>query len=307
MRLFPRLALAFATLCMVAGATEAQADTISQWNFSTVEAAPYNSPAPDVGTGVATVLGMDNNYIFSSGNTITGSGTFTYTTLYSIGSVAYADITATPGDPNGFANAWRIRGPSNSPGAPQGNGWALQAPQYTQGAQFSSSTAGYNNVSFHFDWYTTTQGVKNLQEQYTLNGTTWININSPLTAVSDGWLAPQTINFSGIAGASNDPNFGVRLVSVYDNSLSFPNYGSADGGQGGYYNNNSGNWRFADVGFTGTAVPEPSSYVLSIVGLAVLIVWRRWGRQVSRLPADADRERSVRPSRTGQVSIRCRR
>ncbi|MGZ3381912.1 MAG: hypothetical protein ACXVBB_16840, partial [Isosphaeraceae bacterium] len=73
-------------------------------------------------------------------------------------------------------------------------------------------------------------------EQYTLNGTTWININSPLTAVSDGWLAPQTINFSGIAGASNDPNFGVRLVSVYDNSLSFPNYGSADGGQGGYYN-----------------------------------------------------------------------
>src|SRR5208283_3606356 len=175
-------------------------------------------------------------------------------------------------------NAWRIRGPSNSPGAPQGNGWALQAPQYTQGAQFSSSTAGYTNVSFHFDWYTTTQGVKNLQEQYTLNGTTWININSPLTAVSDGWLAPQTINFSGIAGASNDPNFGVRLVSVYDNSLPFPNYGSADGGQGGYYNNNSGNWRFADVGFTGTAVPEPSSYILSIVALAGLIVWRRWGR-----------------------------
>ena len=26
------------------------------------------------------------------------------------------------------------------------------------------------------------------------------------------------------------------------------------------------------------AVPEPSSYVLSIVGLAVLIVWRRCGR-----------------------------
>src|SRR5271157_4067548 len=225
---------------MVAGATEAQADTIIQWNFSTVEAAPYNSPAPDVGTGVATVLGMDNNYIFSSGNTIKGSGTFNYTTLYSIGSVAYADITAPPGDPNSFANAWRIRGPSNSPGAPQGNGWALQAPQYTQGAQFSSSTAGYYNVSFHFDWYTTTQGVKNLQEQYTLNGTTWININSPLTAVSDGWLAPQTINFSGIAGASNDPNFGVRLVSVYDNSLSFPNYGRADGGQGGYYNGSSG-------------------------------------------------------------------
>ena len=276
MRLHPRLALAFATLCMVAGATEAQADTISQWNFSTVGPAPFNSPAPDVGTGKATALGMDNNYTFSSGNTITGSGTFTPTTVYTTGSVASADIVATPGEPN----AWRVRGPSNSENAPQGqgNGWALQAPQYTQGAQFSSSTAGYTNVSFHFDWYTTTQGVKNLQEQYTLNGTTWININSPLTAVSNGWLAPQTIDFSGIAGAGNDSNFGVRLVSVYDNSLQFPNYGSANGGQGGYYNNNSGNWRFADVGFTGAAVPEPSSYVLSIVALAGLIVWRRWGR-----------------------------
>jgi hypothetical protein len=60
--------------------------------------------------------------------------------------VADADITATAGDPNGFANAWRIRGPSNTLGDPQGNGWALQAPQYTQGAQFSSSTAGYNKI-----------------------------------------------------------------------------------------------------------------------------------------------------------------
>ncbi|HEX3448188.1 MAG TPA: PEP-CTERM sorting domain-containing protein [Isosphaeraceae bacterium] len=279
MRLCPGIAVALATIMMVAGANEAPAGVISQWNFNTVESAPYNSPASDIGSGVATVLGMDNNYTFSSNNTITGTGTFTFTGPFSVGSTASADITPTAGDPNGFANAWRIRGPSNNLGDPNGNGWALQAPQYTQGAQFSSGTVGYSSISFHFDWFTTTQGVKNLQEQYTLDGTHWININSPLTAVSNGWLAPQTIDFSGIAGANNDPNFGVRLVSVYDNSLQFPNYGSADGSQGGYYNNNSGNWRFADVGFVGTAaaaVPEPSSFALSLIGIGLtgLIVWQ---------------------------------
>ena len=267
--------VACAPLVLACGATRASADIITQWNFGTVTPAPDNHPAPDVGSGVATVLGMDNDYTFSSGNTITGTGTFTYTTLYAIGSVAAADVVATGGDPNGFANAWRVRGPSNNPGAPLGNGWALQAPPYTQGAQFSTSTVGYTNISFHFDWFTTTQGVKDLQEQYTLNGTTWININGPLTAVSNGFAPTQVINFAAIAGAGNDPHFGVRLVSAYDPSLSPLNYGSADGGQQGVYNNNSGNWRFADVGFTGTAVPEPTSLLLCAAGLGLSLVSAR--------------------------------
>jgi hypothetical protein len=281
MRLTIGSPLVVVTLSVLLGATAASSATISQWNFLTVTAAPDNSPAPDVGSGVATVLGMDNNYTFSGNNTITGSGLFTFTGPSTVGSVADADVLATPGDPSGLVNAWRVRGPSAALGGASGtgNGWALQAPQYTQGVQFSSSTAGYNSIVFHFDWFTTTQGVLNMQEQYTLDGTNWININAPLTAVSDGWASTQTIDFSGIAGANNDPNFGVRLVSAYNNALQFPNYGSADGGQGGYYNNNSGNWRFANVGFTGTsasAIPEPSSFVLSLAGgLAWLIFWGR--------------------------------
>ncbi len=273
-----RLVLAAGCILAIAasGTTRASADTITQWNFGTVTAAPDNSPAPDIGSGVATVLGMDNSYTFSSGNTITGTGTFTYTTLYGTYSTASADVVATSGDPNGDANAWRVRGPSNNINGQggAGNGWALQAPQYTQGAQFSASTAGYSDVGFHADWFTTTQGVKNLQEQYTLNGTTWININPLMTAVSNGWVS-LTIDFSGIAGASNDPNFGVRLVSAYDPTLAIPNYGSANGGQDGVYNNNSGNWRFADVGFTGIAsVPEPSSWVLGMMGLGLIVAAR---------------------------------
>ncbi len=103
-----------ASLCVGLGATGAPAAVITQWSFPTATPAPDNSPAPDVGSGVARVLGMDNNYTFSSNNTITGSGTFTFTGPFSVGSVASADITATAGDPNGFANVWRIRGPSNN-------------------------------------------------------------------------------------------------------------------------------------------------------------------------------------------------
>jgi hypothetical protein len=264
------LSLACLVLALACGAS--RASTITQWTFPTTNSGPLNSPAPDFGPGVASVLNMSNNYLLTSGSTIIGTGTFTGGTTVATQSTAYADITATAGDPTGYANTWRVRGAG--PGSNAGNGWALQAPQYSQGAQFSVSTVGYSGISFHFDWFTTTQGVLNLQEQYTLDGSTWHNINASLTAVSNGFYAtPLVIDFSSIPGAGNNPNFGVRLVSTYNNNLPFPNYGSADGGQGGYYNNNSGNWRFTDVFFSGTAlaVPEPTSLVLGVMGLGVVV------------------------------------
>ncbi len=256
--------LALATLCLVGSVHQANAGTITQWSFNTT--GNNNSPAPEIGSGTATPLGMSNSYTLSTGNTITGSGTFTPGSVTFTSSTTAADITATAGDPSGDANAWRVRGNGNG----GGNGWALQAPQYSQGAQFSSSTAGYHNIGFSFDWFSTTAGVKNMQEQYTLDGTTWTNIGSVLTAVSNGWHSTVSTDFSSITGANDNANFGVRLVSVYDTTLAFPNYGSADGLQSGYYNNNSGNWRFAAVTFTGTqdvaAVPEPSSFALLTLG-----------------------------------------
>ena len=221
MRLHACSRIALATIAMLAGATAAPAGVHQPVEFQHRGVRPVQQPGAGRRLGVATVLGMDNNYTFSSGNTITGTGTFTYTTLYSVGSVASADVLATSGDPNGDPNAWRIRGPSNNVGAPLGNGWALQAPQYTQGAQFSSSTAGYNDIGFHFDWYTTAQAVDRLQEQYTLDGTNWININSPIAAPSGGGWLSETIDFSGIAGASNDPNFGVAWSPLTIRRLRF--------------------------------------------------------------------------------------
>jgi hypothetical protein len=270
------MALLAASISGIFSVQQAFAGVITQWTFGTVTPAPDNSPAPDFGPGVASVLGMTNNYTLTSGSTITGTGTFTGGTVVEQGSTAGADITATAGDPNGFPNSWRVRGIDTNTGTGTGNGWALQAPQYTQGAEFDSSTVGYSGIGFSFDWYSTTQGVKDLQPEYSLDGTTW-NLYGPLLIATSNAFTPTTISldFSTIPGAANDPSFGVRLVSAYDPTLSPTNYGSANGGQNGVYNNNSGNWRFADVAFTGTAVPEPTVFGLLAVGSLGVLARRR--------------------------------
>jgi hypothetical protein len=267
----------------------AHGQVITQWTFGTTVAAPDNSPAPTTGSGTAVSLGMTNTYTYA-GTTATNS-------------VTSDDIVSSPGvaNPSFVENTWRIRGAYQATGtAPNSgkpansanvNGWNLSAPQYTQGVEFDVSTVGYSNISVSFDWYDTTQGIRDLQEQYTLNGTTWTNINPLQVAVPndfDGTSSPtNTINFASIAGANDNANFGIRLVSAYDPTYTgagAPTY-TSDGGTNGaviQYNNNSGNWRFGDVTFDGTAdaaVPEPATWLLLPGGLIslVLILRRRAG------------------------------
>ena len=123
-----------------------------------------------------------------------GSGlTLQVTALATTGSVNGDDVTGTtlssdpvtspasnnPQAANNIApndnNAWRVRGV----GLPKkgvvgmantGNGWNLAAPPCTQGAQFMVDTTGYHYIVLQFDWYTTRQGVRDLQVLYTTNG-----------------------------------------------------------------------------------------------------------------------------------------
>ena len=232
--------------------------SIALWdlsNFTDGQTVVSNSPAPSFGVGTATALGMTNSYTYTGG----AGGNVT-------GSVATCDVTPQVGDVNAQNGlCWRVRG------AGPGNGWNLAAPQYTQGAEFDASTVGHSNIVFNFDWFSTTQGVNKMQEQYTTDGSTWININPLQTAAANGWILADassgvnTIDFAalGIHGVDNNANFGVRLVSAYDPAVG--TYGSANGGQNGVYNNNSGNWRFQDIniGFTSTnvaAVPPTLTY-----------------------------------------------
>ncbi len=216
--------------------------TITQWNFSTASTAINNSPAATTGIGTAISLGMTNGYTYSTTPTAT------------VGSTTYDDliISATTG-----ANAnevdWRIRG--GATGGTTGNGWNLAAPQYTQGAEFDVSTVGYTGITVTANWYSTAKGVRDLQEQYTTDGTTWTNIGTLQVANPNGYVA-LSIDLTGISAANNDANFGIRLVSAYDPTYTASQtYTSATltSGNPVVYNNNSGNWRFGNITFTGTS------------------------------------------------------
>jgi len=192
-------------------------------------------------------------------------------------------------------NAWRIRGAGGTAGTTgAGNGWNLSAPPCTQGAQFMVNTTGFHYIVFQYDWYTTNQGVRDLQALYTTDGSTWIPVG-PIQVSGGGssFNNQITINFHalGITGVENNPNFGVQLVSVYDpDYLGSPAYSIPAGGNvcsstatGSYtaaslagnnqpvqYNNNSGNWRFDEVNFLGTANntnPVTSDPVVNTTGL----------------------------------------
>ncbi len=266
-------------------------NVIAGWNFDNdSNSGGVNlSPAPSTGTGTATALGMTNGY------------TYTMPTP-NVGSINGSNVTKTTlsSDPSGTAahnigpnnnEAWRVVG--GGTGAP-GNGWNLAAPPCTQGAEFDVNTTGYYYIVFQYDWYTTNQGVRDLQALYTTDGSTWTPVG-PIQVTGGGSTFNNqiTINFHalGITSVENNPNFGVRLVSVYDpDFIGSPAYSIPTGGNvcsasatGTYtaaslasnnqpvvYNNNSGNWRFDEVNVLGTANntnPITSDPIVNTTGL----------------------------------------
>jgi hypothetical protein len=292
------------------------ANIIAGWNFNndvntattfnTIPGSPSfsvnNSPAPSTNnassTPVASALGMTNNYVYSTSPSTTGSvngDDVTGTTLSSDPAGVQANNIA-PND----NNAWRIRGV----GVPKkgtvgtlntGNGWNTAALPCRQGAQFMVDTTGYHYVVLQFDWYTTNQGVRDLQVLYTTNGgTSWTPVG-PIQVSGGGSLFNNqiTINFHalGITSVENNAGFGVQMVSVFDPTYQGGVGYSAPGGNvcsptatGTYtsaaldgttnlpdvLNNNSGNWRFDEVNILGTTNntnPITSDPIVNTTGL----------------------------------------
>jgi len=271
--------LGLIVLAITAGASANASSIITDWNFGTLAAlSPDNTPAPTTGTGTATSLGMTNSYTYTTSGVSTG-----------VGAVTLDDVTndSPSGTKNGSTlgngNVWRIRGQAGTGTmGTTNNGWNNSAPEYSQGAEFDASTAGYNGISLSFNWASTTQGIGNLQVQYTTDGSTWTNIGSVYSATVDNnttgtagsGFQTDTIDFSGISSADNDPLFGIRLVAAYNPALSneYASATSVVSGTAVQYNNNSGNWRIADVQIDGsvTPVPLPAAAWLLLTGIGGL-------------------------------------
>jgi hypothetical protein len=269
-----------AVACIASAA--AQAQVITDWNFgSLASTSPDNNPAPTTGSGTASSLGMTNSYTYTTNGATTGTGSVTLDDITNDSPSGTKD-----GSTLGNGDVWRIRGAAGTgTTGTTNNGWNNSAPEYSQGVEFDVSTVGYSGISLSFNWAATTQGVGNLQVQYTTNGSTWTNLGSVLSATVDNnttgtagaGFQTDTISLAAISGAANDASFGVRLVSAYNPTLG-NEYASATSVVAGapvQYNNNSGNWRFADVQIDGTPVPLPASAWLTLSGLAGLAAFAR--------------------------------
>jgi hypothetical protein len=249
-----------------------------------------NSPAPTGGVvdlGTATPIGMTLPYLAADPATGTNGN----------GAVPAGDVSSSPGalNPSFKENTWRIRsGATSTTGGTPANGWSNLAPEYTQGVQFSAPTTGYQKIYVTLDWYSTTSGILDAQPQYTVDGTTWINLGPQVQAVSNdfygttasGGPVPLVFDVSSIAAASNNPNFGIRLVSAWNpllptvTSLQYTDgtftsssvvthgqYANAAlvGNPAGPapYNGSKGNWRFDNIEVHGVVVSGLPAWLAS--------------------------------------------
>ena len=133
----------------------------------------------------------------------------------------------------------------------------------TAGAEYDFNTTNYTLSTFSFDLRTSNTASRNYDLQYSTDGSTWQEVQLFAATVADGFNNGNTFDFSSIPAASNDPNFKVRVVSVFSPT------GFSDGTA--TYGDNSayqlaqniatksyaatGTWRFDNVTLNGTYNP----------------------------------------------------
>ena len=257
------------TFCLLLGLAvgQASAAVITQWNFNVNLPGTNNNPVPSFGTGTAQMVGMRNNI---------HNGDFPVAT----NGIDSSDPAVSPD------LAWRVRGiPSNVDNG-SNNGWS-GTTSLLSGAQFTSSTVGFKNITLSFDINATDGSPRYAQLQYTTDGTNFTSFG-PLfdfNPTNDDWANGLSRDLSAVAGANNNPNFGFKIVSAFS-----PNAFSDAGGSyaantafqradadpaGNQYTGQAGNYRFDMVTFSGIAVTEPSSLVLLGVALCGMVAARR--------------------------------
>ncbi len=147
----------------------------------------------------------------------------------------------------------------------------------TRGVGFLVSTVGYGGISLTFSQRATGPASRWARLDYSLDaGNTWVNnfwSNSGGLSPHDSWQN-YIVNFSSVVGADNNPDFQVRIVSIFSPAAfdesnqaspfsSNSAYMRAD--DGAVYSPNSsnnhgsysasGSWRFDNVSFSGLLLP----------------------------------------------------
>ncbi len=241
-----------AWLLLLASADLAMADIITQWTFE------GDTSSPSTGTGIASLIGGTSS-TFANGN--------------------------------GGGRGWNT------------STYASQSTESGQrGVQFQASTIGFESISVSFDHRASGTSSRWAQVDYTLDGGgNWVTgfWNNA------GGLSPHdtfysfNVDFSSVTGASNNADFGFRIVSIFSPQAFDQNSPLGDfaantaymranaqasftsgGGTGTGDYGTAGTWRFDNMTVSGStaAVPEPGTFGILALMVAVGFVLRRQGR-----------------------------
>lgn len=187
--------------------------------------------------------------------------------------------TSTFATGNGAGRGW-----NTSTYAAQGTGSG------TRGVEFFASTVGFTDIAVTFDHRASGTASRWSEIQYTLDGgANWVSFSD-----NAGELSPHdtfhsfSFDFSAVTGVADNPDFGLRIVSIFspvafDQNASIGDFAAgsgymransqasftADGGTGSGDYGTSGTWRFDNVVVSGSAIPEPAS-AAALVGLGAL-------------------------------------
>lgn len=165
------------------------------------------------------------------------------------------------------------------------------------GVQFLTDTTGFENITLAFDQRASGTASRWAQVDYTLDGgANWVTgfwNNSGALSPHDTFYS-FNVDFSSIAGADNNANFGFRIVSIFSPLAFDQNASLADfAGDTAYMRANaaasytpgggtttgdygaSGTWRFDNVTVSGAVVPEPTVLSVGALGLLGLIFRQR--------------------------------
>jgi len=247
-------------MCLVAcliigGVNKSDADVITGWNFNSVVPDAITSTgttAASAGNGTASLIGG------TTANFATGAGT--------IG-----------GSDN---SAWNV---TNFATQATGSG--------TRGVQFRGSTVSFTNITLDMDLRLSATASRFFQLQATSDGLTYSNVSGGVatgpTALNNNIVANMSSSglieiqsastgqqfaegfryrFATNSLFENNPNFGFRLVAVFD-PLNGSSYIASSGNIASY--GTAGTFRLDNVTISG--VPEPTSIaLLSVVGFAGL-------------------------------------
>lgn len=251
------VAVSIASLVVAAASASGQS-TITQWNFNTTIGV-NNTPAPSIGTGSATPVGMNG-----------GANNADILAAANVGVPTSSD-TAVPN------NAWRVRGSVS-------NGWS-GTQQLFSGARFNAPTTGYLDISISLDIFPTDGSPRHAQMQYTLDGTNFVSFGGLLdfNPLNDRWNNGVAFNLSSIAGANNNPNFGFQIVSAFS-PVEFTNASGLQPANTAFqranagpqiYTGGAGNYRFDSVTFSGTLIPAPGAAAMLGLGGLMASLRRR--------------------------------